>query len=70
LLKSELCRLGSLLLKVAEQTSVPAGGALAVDRQAFAENVTRALQSHPNIQVIRQEAVEIPDGPAIIASVH
>jgi methylenetetrahydrofolate--tRNA-(uracil-5-)-methyltransferase len=68
LLKAELCRLDSLLLKVAEQTSVPAGGALAVDRQAFAEKVTQAIQGHPNIQVVRQEMVEIPDGPVIIAS--
>ncbi len=68
LLKNELHRLGSLLLDLAERTSVPAGGALAVDRQAFAEKVTQAIQSHPNIEVIRQEATEIPSGPAIIAT--
>ena len=67
-LKNELRRLGSLLLDLAEQTSVPAGGALAVDRQAFAEKVTQAIESHPNIQVVRQEATEIPSGPSIIAS--
>ena len=68
LLKNELRCLGSLLLDLAEQTSVPAGGALAVDRQAFAEKVTQAIEIHPNIQVIRQEATEIPGGPTIIAS--
>jgi methylenetetrahydrofolate--tRNA-(uracil-5-)-methyltransferase len=68
LLKNELRRLGSLLLDLAEQTSVPAGGALAVDRQAFADKVTQAIESHPNIQVVRQEATEIPSGRAIIAS--
>jgi methylenetetrahydrofolate--tRNA-(uracil-5-)-methyltransferase len=68
LLKHELHQLGSLLLDLAEKTSVPAGGALAVDRQAFAEQVTQSIQNHPNIQVIRQEATEIPDGPVIIAS--
>jgi len=68
LLKNELRRLDSLLLDLARQTSVPAGGALAVDRQAFAERVTQAIESHPNIQVVREEATGIPSGPAIIAS--
>lgn len=68
LLKEELRLLGSLLLKCAEETSLPAGGALAVDRIAFARAVTAAIEAHPNIQVIRAEIREIPAEPAIIAS--
>jgi methylenetetrahydrofolate--tRNA-(uracil-5-)-methyltransferase len=68
LLKQELLRLGSIVLKCAEETSVPAGGALAVDREAFACNVTEMIEKHPNICVIRQEFTEIPAQPAIIAS--
>jgi methylenetetrahydrofolate--tRNA-(uracil-5-)-methyltransferase len=68
LLKAELRRLGSRLLKVAEETSVPAGSALAVDRELFARRVTDELENHPNIQVVREEVVEIPRKPAIIAS--
>lgn len=67
-LKNELRRLGCLLLRCAEQTAVPAGGALAVDREAFARLVTKYIQEHRNIQVIRQEVTEIPAGPTIIAS--
>lgn len=69
LLKEELRHLGSLLLNCAEQTSVPAGGALAVDRDAFSELVTEKISSHPNITLIREEIKHIPkDGPVIIAS--
>lgn len=68
LLKEELRQLGSLLLDCAEQTSLPAGSALAVDRGAFARAVTRAVDSHPNLVVIRREVTDIPDGAAIIAS--
>jgi len=67
-LKNELRRMGSLLLRIAEETAVPAGGALAVDREQFAERVTEALQSHPNIEIVREEVTEIPDEPTIIAS--
>ncbi len=67
-LKTELRRMGSLLLGVAEQTALPAGAALAVDREAFAENVTKRLGAHPNIEIIRAEVPEIPAGPAIVAS--
>ncbi|MFZ6031389.1 MAG: methylenetetrahydrofolate--tRNA-(uracil(54)-C(5))-methyltransferase (FADH(2)-oxidizing) TrmFO [Chloroflexota bacterium] len=67
-LKSEVERLGSLLLRVAVETAVPAGGALAVDREAFARKVTQAVEGHTNIQVIRAEAAEIPSTPAIVAS--
>lgn len=68
LLKDELRMLGSLLLDCAAQTALPAGGALAVDRDAFAEAVTEHISSHPLIEVIRQEVLEIPPSPAIIAS--
>ncbi len=67
-LKSELRRMGSLLLEVAEQTALPAGAALAVDREAFARTVTARLSAHPNIEVIRTEVTEIPAGPVIVAS--
>jgi methylenetetrahydrofolate--tRNA-(uracil-5-)-methyltransferase len=68
LLKEEIRRLNSLLLKCAEATAIPAGGALAVDREAFAGLVTDRITTHPNIEVIRQEVADIPDGPVIIAS--
>lgn len=67
-LKTELRRMGSLLLEAAEQTALPAGAALAVDRQAFAKTVTARLSAHPNIEIIRAEMTEIPAEPAIIAS--
>ena len=68
LLKAELRRLGSLVLACADATRVPAGSALAVDRERFAEEVTRRIESHPRIQVVRQEVTEIPEPPAVIAT--
>jgi methylenetetrahydrofolate--tRNA-(uracil-5-)-methyltransferase len=67
-LKAELRRLGSLLLEVAEETALPAGAALAVDRELFAVKVTERIAAHPNIQLVREEYPEIPAGPAVIAS--
>lgn len=67
-LKAELRRLGSLLLEVAEETALPAGAALAVDRGKFAETVTARISDHPKIELIRAEMPEIPIGPVIIAS--
>ncbi len=67
-LKTELRRLGSLLLEIAEETAIPAGAALAVDREGFAARITERISAHPNIELIRQEITEIPAGPAIIAS--
>lgn len=61
-LKEEMRRLGSLIVSCAEETSVPAGEALAVDREAFAERVTERLQNHPNITFVRAEATEIESG--------
>lgn len=68
LLKEEIRYLGSKLLEIAEACAVPAGDALAVDRQAFARLVTEAVENHPNIEVIRAEKTDIPDTPVIIAS--
>jgi methylenetetrahydrofolate--tRNA-(uracil-5-)-methyltransferase len=68
LLKNELRRLDSLLLSCAETTALPAGAALAVDRLGFARRATERIESHPRIRVLREEATEIPAGPAIVAS--
>ena len=68
LLKEELRRLGSLMMMSAEKHRVPAGGALAVDREAFAQTITDAIRSHPDITVVEQELTAFPDGPCIIAT--
>lgn len=68
LLKAELRGLGSLILACAEETAVPAGSSLAVDRDLFAELVSRRIGAHPLIEIIREEMKTIPDQPAIIAS--
>ena len=68
LLKEELRRCGSLILRCADQTRVEAGGALAVDREAFSQAVTEAVRSHPNITVVEGEVTHIPEGEVIIAS--
>ena len=60
LLKEELRRGDSLVMKAANHARVPAGAALAVDRQQFAEYVTRAIESHPHIEVAREEVTSIP----------
>src|SRR5580765_5269514 len=62
LLKAELAALGSKILECALRHRVPAGGALAVDRDAFAKAVTTDLASHPLIEIVREEVVEIPEG--------
>jgi methylenetetrahydrofolate--tRNA-(uracil-5-)-methyltransferase len=67
-LKGELEGMGSLLIACALEHAVPAGTALAVDREAFARSVTQRIESHPRIEVRREEAVEIPSGPAIVAT--
>src|ERR671915_109211 len=68
LLKEELRRLGSVILRCADAHPVPAGGALGVARENFARAVTEAVHAHPNIEVQRREATDIPDGPAVIAT--
>src|SRR5437870_7500259 len=60
MLKEELRRGGSLLIDVAHGVSVPAGAALAVDRERFSEEVTRRISAHPNIEIVREEAQAIP----------
>jgi methylenetetrahydrofolate--tRNA-(uracil-5-)-methyltransferase len=68
ILKEELKKLNSLLMKLAEKHSVPAGKALAVDREKFGQDITKHITSHPNIKLIREEIKTIPEGPAIIAT--
>ncbi len=67
-LKSELRRLGSMLMECAEAAALPAGAALAVDRELFARKVTERIQSHPRIKVIRDEVMHIPATLTIVAS--
>src|SRR5512141_3090408 len=61
LLKEEMRRAGSLLMEIARQTSVPAGHALAVDREVFAQRVTEAIGREPRIRVIREEVTQIDE---------
>ena len=71
LLKEEMRRLGSLVMRAADSARVPAGAALAVDRERFSDEVTRAIASHPRITLVREEIPRIPaalDGPIIIAT--
>lgn len=68
LLKAELRALDSLLLRVADETRVPAGAALAVDRQLFARRIGAEVQANPKIEVRREEVTRLPAAPAIIAS--
>ena len=72
LLKEEMRRLGSLVMRVADRVRVPAGAALAVDREKFAEGITEALEEHPLIRIERREIPEIPSSgemsPLIIAT--
>ena len=68
LLKEELRRLGSLIMECADETKVPAGGALAVDRTLFSDLVTKKIMSNENIKVVNAEITEIPDGDVIIAT--
>src|SRR5918999_1909936 len=68
LLKEELRRLGSVILRCADAHSVPAGGAFGVAREDFSRAVTEAVHAHPNIEVLRKEATDIPDGLVVIAT--
>jgi len=68
LLKEEMRQLGSLILQAADETRVPAGGALAVDREAFSRRVTGAMEAHPLITVVREEATELPEENAVVAT--
>ncbi len=68
LLKNELRRMNSMLIEAAQATAVPAGGALAVDREGFGREVTRRIAAHPNIDLRRAEMPEVPQGLTVIAS--
>lgn len=68
LLKEEMRRLDSLLVECAARCSVPAGGALAVDRNEFSRLVTEAVEGHPLIKVRREEVTDLPDGPLVVAT--
>jgi methylenetetrahydrofolate--tRNA-(uracil-5-)-methyltransferase len=68
LLKEELRRLGSVILRCAEEHSVPAGGALGVAREDFPRAVTETVHAHPNIEVVRGEMTDLPEGPTVIAT--
>ncbi|MDX1384569.1 MAG: methylenetetrahydrofolate--tRNA-(uracil(54)-C(5))-methyltransferase (FADH(2)-oxidizing) TrmFO [Thermoanaerobaculia bacterium] len=68
LLKREMESLGSLIIATARAAAVPAGAALAVDRHLFARGITRALESEPAIEIRRQEAARLPEGPTVVAT--
>src|SRR5437868_5176606 len=72
LLKEEMRRLGSLVMRIADEVRVPAGAALAVDRAQFAEGITRAIEAHPLIRVERREIAGLPSesemSPLIVAT--
>ncbi|MCM3353019.1 MULTISPECIES: FADH(2)-oxidizing methylenetetrahydrofolate--tRNA-(uracil(54)-C(5))-methyltransferase TrmFO [Bacillus] len=67
-LKEEMRALDSAIIAAADECSVPAGGALAVDRHEFAASVTNRVKNHPNVTVVNEEVTEIPEGPTIIAT--
>ena len=68
LLKEEMRKLESLIIKAADATRVEAGGALAVDRDAFSKYITDTIKNMKNVEIIYEEVTKIPDGPVIIAS--
>ena len=68
LLKEEMRTIGSLIMAKADENQVPAGSALAVDRERFSQAVTDAINSHPNITVVHEEVDHIPDEPCVIAT--
>lgn len=68
ILKNEMTRLGSLIIATAFKHAVPAGHALAVSRDDFAQEITEIIHGHPLIEVVREEVTEIPTGPVIVAT--
>ena len=68
LLKAEMRAMDSLIMASADANKVAAGGALAVDREGFARQITETLERHPNVEIIRKEALDIPDGEVVIAT--
>ncbi len=68
LLKAEMRKMGSLIMESADANKVPAGGALAVDREGFARYITEKIKTHPNIELVEAEAAEFPEGELVIAT--
>src|SRR5688572_21175671 len=68
LLKEEMRRMGSLTIRIADEVKVPAGSALAVDRELFARRVTQAVSGLPGVLLHRGEVERIPDGPLVIVA--
>jgi len=68
LLKEEMRKLGSLIMECADNKALPAGGALAVDREGFSQEITDKISSHPNIELIREEILEIPQDEYVIVA--
>lgn len=68
LLKQELSLAGSLIMEAAGASAVPAGSALAVDRERFAAHISESLEVHPDIEVVREEMVSLPETPAVIST--
>lgn len=68
LLKKEMEILGGELIKIAYESQVPAGGALAIDRELFSKKVTELIEQNENIEIVREEITTVPEGPTVIAS--
>ena len=68
LLKKEMEMLGGVLIEVAKRCNVPAGAALAIDREVFSAEIEKLINENPNINLIKKEITEIPEGPTILAS--
>lgn len=67
-IKEEMRLMDSVIIRAADECSVPAGGALAVDRHEFAAKVTEYVKNHPNVTVVNEEITKIPEGPTVIAT--
>ncbi|MCL8205458.1 FADH(2)-oxidizing methylenetetrahydrofolate--tRNA-(uracil(54)-C(5))-methyltransferase TrmFO [Ligilactobacillus agilis] len=68
LLKEEMRQLNSVVMQAADKHNVPAGGALAVDRDSFSKAITAAVKNHPNVEVITEEVTSIPSGLTVVAT--
>ena len=68
LLKEEMRRLGSLIMECADNKALPAGGALAVDREGFSQEITDRITNHPNIEIVRKEIIDIPQDEYVIVA--
>ncbi|KRM18949.1 trna m(5)u-54 mtase gid [Ligilactobacillus hayakitensis DSM 18933 = JCM 14209] len=68
LLKAEMRKFDSIIMRAADAHSVPAGGALAVDRDTFSAAITKELENHPNIEIVKEEVNELPEGITVVAT--